>query len=81
MTEITRQALGAISEDLLDKLLRALTPIPLDQSSDKWHIGFRCAQDEFRSILQHRLNAGPLPEPKVIPVKSNLKTGGKLWPW
>ncbi len=57
---IRRKALGQISEDLLDKLLRALTPITLDKDSTQWHIGFRCAQDEFRYVLEHRLNAGPL---------------------
>jgi len=55
MTKLTARALGPISEDLLGKLLTALTPMTLDQDSTQWHIGYRCAQDEFRSILEHRL--------------------------
>jgi len=62
MTAITRKALGPISEDLLAKLLLALTPIPLDEDSTQYHIGYHCAQRDFRYVLENRLNAGKLPD-------------------
>ncbi len=67
MTKLTRKALGHISEDLLAKLLKSLTPIPLDEDSTQWHIGYHCAQRDFRYVLEHQLNAGPLPEATADP--------------
>jgi hypothetical protein len=60
-TTITRKALGSISEELLNKLLLSLTPIILGKDSTLYDIGYHCAQRDFRYVLEHRLNAGPLP--------------------
>ena len=62
MTELTAQRVTvAISPDLLDKLLVNLHPIPFDETSTLFHMGWRACQEEFKMLLTHHLNAGPLP--------------------
>lgn len=75
---ITRKALGHISEDLLARLLKALHPIALDEQSTQYHIGYYAAQRDFRSILEHALNAGPLPE-HTAPAPALPKDRKKWW--
>lgn len=74
---LTRKATGHISEDLLDKLLMALHPIDLNEDSTQFHIGYLKAQQNFRCILEHRLNAGPLPE--TTPDPAPVPTSGRRW--
>jgi len=64
---ITSKPLGPISEELLQNLLRALTPIGLNEDSTSYHIGYRCAQDNFRAVLLHRLNIPELPAVQPVP--------------
>lgn len=74
---ITKAAVAHINEDLLDKLMVALTPISIGKTTDQWHVGYFNAQADFRLILQHHLNKGELPDVKSVKVDELQVTAPK----
>lgn len=53
---IVRQQTTHISEELLDKLLVALTQDRFDRDSSQYDIGYFRAQEDFKFILEHHAN-------------------------